>query len=229
MADIDQVSNQLQSMKNVLRQFKTASNAAGAQPDKLDKLRSQWTTIEAKVSNNLSGAMGRDWEPLKRDFKQLREEFQKADRGAQAKQSAAAAAEHERAATDSDPIGGGGGVGAKMGLGHGVAVNMAPLDTEEALQRERLQGVVEIEGQMGELKSIYSDFNSMVNEQQTGLNTIESRVDVAQTKVESGVKHLQGASAVQKSSRKWMCCIIVIVVLLVVGGVIAAVVVTQSK
>ena len=223
MADnLDLASNQLQSMRNVLRQFKTAANAANPQPEKLEKLKKQYNTIEQKVSNLVDNGSGRDWEPLKREAKQMRDEFSRLDRAVATKQSAAAAEAQSRDAADgSSGPGAGAAAGGSLGLGHAVVVNTAPLDTEEALQRERLQGVVEIEGQMGELKSMYQDFNHMVNDQQQGLDNVEGNVDKSTKHVERGVQELKGASSVQKSSRKWMCILLVI---LAVGAVIGVIV-----
>jgi hypothetical protein len=228
MADIDQVSNQLQSMKNVLRQYKTASNGVSPQADKLDKLAKQWQQIDSKVGKALDAGQGRDWEPLKRDYRSLRDDWTKAERAAASKASAAAA-QQDHDGHGSDSAQHGGGLGSRTGLASGMAINMAPLDTEEALQREKLQGVVEIEGQMNDLKSIYTDFNEMVQDQQKGLDTMESNVDKSIKSVESGVKDLKGASKVQKSSRKWMCAIIVIVAIAICGAIVAVVVTQANK
>lgn len=222
MADsLDLASNQLQQMRNVLRQFKTAAAGGNAQADKLDKLKTQYVGLEGKVSRLLDQGSGRDWEPLKRDAKQMRDEFQRLDRAVAAKQSAQA---HESSAKDAaaaDPMQAGG----RLGLSHATVVNTAPLDTEEALQRERLHGVVEIEGQMGELKSMYQDFNAMVHDQQAGIDMVDQNVDKSTKHVERGVVELKGASAVQKSSRKWMCCALMIILAIVAVVVIVVVVV----
>ncbi len=213
---LDLASNQMQSMRNSLRQYKAAASAANPQADKIDKLKTQYQGLEAKVSKLLDSGSGRDWEPLKREFKTMREEFMRLDRAVATKQSASAAEHHaESYAGGSSPT------GQQLGLGHAVVVNTAPLDTEEALQRERLQGIVDIEGQMGELKSMYQDFNVMVHDQQAGLDTVEGNVDKSTKHVERGVVELKGASAVQKSSRKWMCILLVI---LAIGAVIGVVV-----
>lgn len=223
MADsLELASNQIQTMRTVLRQFKTAASAANPSADKLDKLKAQFTQIDTKVSNLLASGNGRDWEPLRKDAKTVRDEFQRLDRAVATKQSAAQN-DMNRASSGADggsSANNGGGAGSRLGLGHATVVNTAPLDTEEALQRERLEGVVEIEGQMGELKSMYQDFNTLVHEQQAGLDMTEQNVDKSTKHVERGVVELKKASEVQKSSRKWMCALVVIIALAALGGAI---------
>jgi hypothetical protein len=221
--NLELASNHLQAMRTVLRQFKTAASAASPAADKLDKLKTQFTNTDAKVSKLLAGAVsGREWEALKKDVKATRDEFQRLDRAVSTKQSAAQN-DMNRASSGADEGGANGGgahAGSKLGLGHATVVNTAPLDTEEALQRERLEGVVEIEGQMGELKSMYQDFNTLVHDQQAGLDMTEQNVDKSTKHVERGVVELKKASEVQKSSRKWMCALIVIIALAALGGAI---------
>lgn len=224
MADaLELASNQIQTMRTVLRQFKTAASAANPAADKLDKLKAQFTQIDTKVSNLLASGNGRDWEPLRKDAKTVRDEFQRLDRAVATKQSAAQN-DMNRASSGAESgnnnNNNNGGAGSKLGLGHATVVNTAPLDTEEALQRERLEGVVEIEGQMGELKSMYQDFNTLVHDQQGGLDMTEQNVDKSTKHVERGVVELKKASEVQKSSRKWMCAMIVIIALAALGGAI---------
>ena len=225
MADsLELASNQMQAMRNVLRQFKNAASAANPQPEKLEKLKVQFHGLETKVSNLVSNGTGRDWDPIKRESKQIRDEFQRLDRAVASKQSAQQNDINNRnnqqfSAADAGDVSGGQQQGKSLGLGHATVVNTAPLDTEEALQRERLQGVTEIESQMGELKSMYQDFNTMVHDQQSGLDMTEGNVDKSTKHVERGVVELKKAGEVQKSSRKWMCILIVIIVLAVAIGV----------
>lgn len=217
--NLELAHNQMQAMRATLRQFKNAASAASPQPDKIDKLKSQFAGLESKVSKLMEQGAGREWEPLKREAKQIRDEFQRLDRAVATK---AANTRSSTAGDDEGPgqiQGGGHGGGKSLGLGTAQVVNTAPLDTEEALQRERLQGVVEIESQMGELKSMYQDFNTMVHDQQAGLDITETNVDKSTKHVERGVVELKKAGEVQKSSRKWMCVLLVIIVVAIAVGV----------
>ncbi len=220
MADaLEAASNQLQAMKKVVGQFKTAAAAAAPQADKLEKLKAQYQGLEVKVSRMVDQGAGRDWEPLKRDLKQTREEFSRLDRAVTSKQSAVAQTSSGAPSASAAADGSGSGGAGRMALGQAHAINMAPLDTEEALQRDKLTGITEIESQMGELKSMYKDFNTMVQDQQVGIDHVEQNVDKTTKHVERGVQELKATSEVQKSSRKWMCCLIVLAVVGVAVGI----------
>jgi len=61
----------------------------------------------------------------------------------------------------------------------------------------------------------------LVNESQTGIDTIEANVQSTSAQVEQGNTDLVKALKHQKSSRKKMCCVIVLI--LIIGLILALV------
>ena|SRR3989338_5624127 len=105
--------------------------------------------------------------------------------------------------------------------------NTSGLDTEEAYQRQRAQDIEEIEGQTAEVHALYKDFNTMVDVQQVGLNTVEKNVEKSTDHVVKGTGELKKASEVQKCSRKWMCGVIVLIAVIV--AIVIVVMYAQGK
>lgn len=101
-------------------------------------------------------------------------------------------------------------------------VDNSELYTKEALEREKLQGALEIEAEMRDLHSTYKEFNDLVNHQQQGIDTMASNVQDARVHVEKGIVELQDASKYQKSSRKKLCIALIIIVVLAVVVAVAA-------
>jgi t-SNARE complex subunit (syntaxin) len=122
--------------------------------------------------------------------------------------------------------GGGGGGGMRFNEQRLVQYDTGELRTEEAIQREKLEGVVEIEQDLNELKTAYQDFGQLVKDQQEGLNKVENNVDTSTVRVDEGIVELKKASKEQKSSRKKLC---ILLILLVVAIAIVVIVVVVKK
>ena len=97
-------------------------------------------------------------------------------------------------------------------------IDMNEMEVEENIQREKLEAVVQIEQDVNEIKSMYSEFNDHLEIQQPKLDVIETNVEKSTTRVEGGVVHLQQAQQSQKSSRKKTCCLLF---LLLIGVALA--------
>ncbi len=77
---------------------------------------------------------------------------------------------------------------------HFRQIDDAELNTEDAIQTEKLKGILEVERKMNELRAMNREFGAHVEDQQVGLNTAETNIDKAQDHVEKGVKELKSAN-----------------------------------
>ena len=189
---IEVAANHLQSLKNALKQFKThvtASNAATSIP-RITKFRAQYLEYEKKFSEIVSSSSSsREIETLKKDFKLVHDDYTKTDRVFQnLKQKSAAGA----AACTTPP--------SQSHLTHqqlqqaqASKYNTAGLETEEAYQKQRLQGIYDVEQSANELRGMFKDFNTMVHSQQGGLTTVEGNLDKATTHVTKGADEIRKA------------------------------------
>jgi hypothetical protein len=228
---IERANNQMVTLRNTLKQYKAAVAGPNGGGDRAERMRQQFTQQQQRLQQLVDGGATRDWEPLRRDLRTIQSEFAVAERQAQKAFSTAAKSADANAASSSGGAAGGFGAGGQQqhqqqGLDVRL-IDTSALDTEEEYQRQRLQGVVAIEGQMSELKGMFQDFNAMVHEQQTGIDMIETNVDESTKHVERGVKDLQGASKHQKTSRKCMCILLGIVIAII--AVIVIIVVVLKK
>lgn len=109
-----------------------------------------------------------------------------------------------------------------------IDFDKASLETEAALQRQKLEEIIEIEQGALEVKECYNELNNLVQAQQAGLDTVETHVDTAGQKVTKGVEELQKANEQQKKSRKRMCCLVMLVMIILAILVIVLVVVVKK-
>ena len=104
------------------------------------------------------------------------------------------------------------------------AFNTTALHTEEDIQREKKEDLLNMEQDVNELNTIYHEFHDEVKKQDVGIVDIAANVTSAANNVNSGTAAVQKASGYQKSSRKKMCCIgglllIIIIIIVVVVAV----------
>lgn len=92
----------------------------------------------------------------------------------------------------------------------------------EAVIAEREAGIKEIESTILEVNEIFRDLGTIVNEQQSMFDSIESNVEHTTIRTEGAAKELDRANEYQKRARAKMCCLITIIIAI---GVIVLVVV----
>lgn len=96
------------------------------------------------------------------------------------------------------------------------------VEYNEALIREREEGIMEIESTMIEINSTMRDITMLVHEQGQMLDRIEDNIEDTHEKVEIGHDELVSARRYQKKARKKMVCILVVAV--IAAAVVATIV-----
>jgi hypothetical protein len=76
-------------------------------------------------------------------------------------------------------------------------VDLSELATEEALQREKLAGVLEVEADLNELRGMTRDLNGMLVEQRGGLRAAAGNIDRALALTQRGTQELRKARQLQ--------------------------------
>ena len=104
------------------------------------------------------------------------------------------------------------------------AYQMSHLHTEEDIQREKAEEIVQIAEDMHELNHMYKEFIDEVGVQGTEITVAQTNVEKARENIGEGTSQVQQASEYQKSSRKKMCCIGVLLLVIVIVIVIVVVV-----
>lgn len=90
----------------------------------------------------------------------------------------------------------------------------------EAIIRERGQGLQNLQTALVDINEIFKDLNAMAIAQGEPLDSIENAVVTAHEKAVGGVKELKSASRSQKRGRKLMCCLVGLVVCIVTAIII---------
>ena len=109
-----------------------------------------------------------------------------------------------------------------------VNINTVTNDNVINAYRDVASRNVEVEklaNDVRELFEMFQDFAVLVNAQHEDIITIETTIENAQQKVESGNKKLVDAIKAQREARKKSCCVafICIIVLIIVGSVVGGV------
>lgn len=197
-------SNQLQTLKTSLKQYKTlvASLASPSTPSspatsaKIHKMRAQYLELEGKLNKSLSSSAAsssssstsREWDALKKEAKTLHDEFARADKVVQI---------HHYEDQQQNASGNGSSAAAanagSSGLSQMKKVNTAGLDTELEYQRQRLEGIRDIEQSANEVREMFHDFNTMVKLQQGGLDIVSKNLDQAAKHVTNGADEIRKA------------------------------------
>jgi len=90
--------------------------------------------------------------------------------------------------------------------------------------RQRDEGIRDIEAALSDVNDIFRDLATLVVEQGTLIDNIESNIEQANTKVIKGVQELKVASNEQRKARTKMCCIALIIVLVAAAAVVLIVI-----
>jgi len=241
MSDLDKLEQLRSQLQRQIKEYATQGKIIGtdkdndAQRKKLQRLRDRIGEIDSKATALLGkapsgGIEAADWDSLKQSIRELRQQYESVDREVRGKENAhrlptSAGAPEVGSSTGaaSRPTGG----HTSVQMQHFRQVDDAELLTEEALQTEKLGGILEVERDMNELKSMYHEMHSHVVTQQEGLNIAETNIDKAQTHVEKGVGELKSANKLQKSSRKKM--FILLAIIAVIAIIVIVVVVVMKK
>ena len=174
-----------------------------------DKGSDMWRNIMVQIQEQKA-----EFEQMDREVQQKERQNPLAGMGGRAAGDITAADDDSR--FDGSATVSGGGIQSQIqGL---KQIDMTELNLEENIQREKLEAVVQIEQDVNEIKSMYSEFNDHLEIQQPKLDVIETNVEKSTTRVEGGVVHLQQAQQSQKSSRKKTCCLLF---LLLIGVALA--------
>jgi syntaxin 12/13 len=88
--------------------------------------------------------------------------------------------------------------------------------TETDLIEERAQDTKNIETDITEINQIYNDVAILVNEQQEGLNNVETLVDEGDYNIKKGVNELGQAKKLQNKVRKKTCCITIFLLIVII-------------
>ena len=206
---------------------------------KLETQRQKVSNAETKLQGLLRAASHGDrvWDEINGNYRQAKKEFDQVSLNVKKK-------EKEYPMGGAGGGGGGGSIYASEGAGpdrgsgshaggsNDVQINMhefkrvdmSELATEEALQHEKYQGVVEIQQDMTELNSAYKEFQDLVQDQGQGIDAMENNVVKAKSSVEKGTTDLQGAGDYQKSARKKMCIMLIILAIIIAIVVVVVVV-----
>lgn len=106
--------------------------------------------------------------------------------------------------------------------------DMSKFAQVKEIRQQRLQNIREIEEDVIDLKSTYEQFHSLVHQQQSGIDTIQSNVENAQVLVDNGTQQLQAASSYQKNSKKIACILFIVLVCVLVTVAVVIFALTQK-
>ena len=239
--DAETFSRTLQQYRKAVTDLQQTVPHIGTERDqnareRVRRLRTLVSTLEGKLDDMLpadDAARDRAWDDLRGKYTQLKQDFETANTTAKRKErqsvgptSASASATPMNSSSAFDDTRHSprtsAGTTTEVRVQAIKQVDNSELYTKEALEREKLQGALEIEAEMRDLKSTYKEFNDLVQHQQQGIDTMASNVQDARVHVEKGIVELQEASAHQKSSRKKLCIALIIIVVLAVVVAVAA-------
>jgi hypothetical protein len=251
MSALDRLEQQRSQLQRHIKDYSTMGKVIGTDRDN-DAHRKKITRHRQRVEETFQKAQAllsdaptggpdaADWEAMKQSIRGLRGEYETIDRDTRGRENAhrlaGAAGPSDQAGTSSNAgTNGGAGAGGSRPQGGHTTVKMqdfkqiddAELHTEEALQREKLAGILDVERDMNQLNSMYHELHGHIEGQQVGLTTAETNIDRAQTHVEKGITELKSANKLQKSSRKKMFILLGIIALIIV--VVIVVVVVMKK
>lgn len=98
---------------------------------------------------------------------------------------------------------------------------MQPYDENEAAQLDQREGEMrQLENDILDINDIFRDLGTMVHDQGELVDNIETHVETAAVRVESGNKQLEKAVRHKKCSRKLTCCIVCILLSVLVTIII---------
>jgi len=101
------------------------------------------------------------------------------------------------------------------------------IEDDLALIREREERIAQLEADTLDVNEIFRELGALVHAQGEVLDTIDSNVESAASRVEAGNEQLIKAAEYQRKSRKKMCCLAMVFV--IIAAVVAVVVVLSIK
>ena len=234
--DPEAISRQIQSLAKHVTEFTGSVSQLGTERDngaplreKLRKIRATVSQLDSKIDEMLKQSPGDDqtYDQLKSKFQKLRKDFETVNTKAKRLENQRGNPALPQQEGQQSPRSSGGAGSSQIRIQDIKQVDMSEMATEEALQREKLHGALEIESEMRDLKSTYQEFQDLVVHQQTGLDTTSKNITESKQHVEKGVVELKQASQYQQSSRKKMCIIVVILVV-VLGAIIGILFISKA-
>ncbi|KAH9589421.1 Target SNARE coiled-coil homology domain [Trypanosoma melophagium] len=230
------LSRAVQQLRRACSDVSSATAELGTARDimareKLRQARLLATQCEEKVSGILSTCVGPEMIALRGQFQSGKSEFDLLNKEATGRER-----QTWRSGVQADVLVGRGEGGGEVGKGESLAVyepvraqeiktvDMSEFHAEEALQREKLLGVREIEGNMMDLRTTYLEFNDLVQHQQTNLDMMTENVSSTQTYVEKGRSEIKVASRRQRCGRKMLCAIAGVLVTVIIVVIVVVVV-----
>lgn len=199
---LDFAANQLQALKNALKNYKTHTTSQAViqqNASKLPKLKTQFRDVEAKLGKAVEAAPATDkeMEKIRKEYKLLQGEFEKIDRAVtitlqsanhSSASSSGAASSSAATASGSNNTG-----NPTSQLGTATKYDTATLELEEHLKKKQLEGILEIEQSANELKGMFTEVRDMLNQQQGGLDTVTKNVDKSIDHVQRGTQQIRQA------------------------------------
>jgi hypothetical protein len=206
---LDQLRTQMERFKN---DYATQARLVGTDKDgeahrkKLKRVHQRYHDAEAKATAMLaqapsSGADAADWNALRNAVRAIKSDFEATERDTRTKENAhpiADAASGNVAAAAGVTNATSGFSANRVRMQEFRQVDDAELLTEEALQTEKLTGILGVERDLQEVQGMYHELHSHVQEQQQGLNRAEGNIDGARRHVQRGTAELKGARKAQK-------------------------------
>jgi hypothetical protein len=192
--NLELASAQLQNLKTTLKQLKNlvASNGTGnnnSNASRIQKLKTQYTDIHDKLTKLIpssSSSLPREWDALKKETKQVHDDFLRADKVVQS---------HHLDENNNNAAFAGNSTAQQQQqlLQQARRYDTSALDTREELERQRLNGIREIEQSANEVKGMFADFNILLTTQQGGLDIVSKNLDKATEHVTKGADEIRKA------------------------------------
>lgn len=235
---IDLLSGNVLNLQKMVGQMGTAQDSPQLQQQfvqRQEAVRKQIGDVEKSIrqlgqfdGGSMSESQSRrsQQELLAKRFQAVLSQFRQCCQTAMSKERSNIQVERTRAASfveerDRTPS------GDRAGLMQGDHMRMEQMHLNQAMIREREEGMKEIEATMSEVNDIFRDLATLVHEQGYQLDNIESNMTLADSHVEKGAGELTKASDYQKKARNKMLCLLVIVA--IVAAILIIVLVTTLK
>ncbi|EAN97614.1 hypothetical protein, conserved [Trypanosoma cruzi] len=222
---VHQVRKACSDVSSATAELGTARDAMAR--EKLRKSRLLVTQCEEKAGGILAAGIDAELSALRGQYNAVRADFDRVNREAIRREKQTWRPLFQNDAVEGDGRGDASVSPAAQNSGRVQeirAIDMSGLCTEEALQREKLLGVREIESNMMDLRSMYQEFHDLVHHQQSNLDSMTGNVSVAKSSVEGGARELSQASRRQKCGRKLLCTVAIILFIVIIGVVVVVLV-----
>lgn len=209
------LSRAVQQLRTACQDMRAATRDVASTKDTLARDRLRRTRLLADQCHERVKAVNVESEPALRslmdEFTTLRAEYDTLNAEATRKEKQSTRSTEEAHATSLEAE-----ATQRIRLQDIRPIDLSEFETEEAIQREKLQSAREIESDVMDLKTTYQDFHTLVHQQQEGITVMASNVDESHNLVERGHDQILQASRHQKSFRKIGCGVGVVVVIVII-------------